>query len=109
MYNDIEKGWGYTAQLQETQQLAFTNTADSYATFGLDLNPVGSGVQQVMLRTSADVYVSFDTATSASQSFLVLSADTSPTVLDFHGGSVLTVHARGKSGSGTLYILGIRN
>ena len=65
-----------------------------------------------MLRTSADCYVDFDKATVASGSngsFKMLAADTSLTAFDFSGGSVLTVHAKGVSGSGVLYLVGIRN
>ena len=65
-----------------------------------------------MLRASADCYVDFDKATVASGSngsFKMLAADTSLTSFDFTGGSVMTVHAKGVSGSGILYIVGIRS
>lgn len=96
------------AQLQETQHLSFANTADSYATFGLDIQSAGSGVQSVMIRTTADCYVDFDKEATSDYSFLVKSTDT-PVTFEFPGGSIMKVHAKGVSGSGTLYILGIRN
>jgi len=97
------------AQLQETQHLSFTNTADSYATFGLDLQARGSGVQKVVLRTSADCYVDFDKGATSAYGFLLKASDGQPFEFNFQGGSIMTVHAIGVSGSGTLYILGIRN
>ena len=96
------------SQLQETQQLSFTNTADSYGTFGLDIQSTGSGVQKIMLSTSADCYIDFDRPTSSGYSFKMLTANTDPVTFDFTGGSIMTVHAKGVSGSGTLYIVGIR-
>jgi hypothetical protein len=102
------------AQLVETAQLSFTNSGDAYYTFGLDLgNPAtGNGVQHIMLRASADCYVDFDKAVVASGSngsFKMLAADTSLMAFDFTGGSIMKVHAQGVSGSGVLFILGIRS
>lgn len=97
------------SQLVETQQLSFTNTSDSYATFGTDIQSTGSAVQKVILKTSADVYVSFDTPASQGQPFKILASNTAESYFDFKNGNVLTVHAKGVSGSGTLYIAGIRN
>lgn len=96
------------SQLQETSQLSFTNTASSNQTFGLDLQSTGSGVQKVVLRTSADCYVDFDRPATSYSSFLLKSTD-DPFEFNFSGGSIMKVHAIGASGSGTLYILGIRN
>ena len=100
-------------QLQETQQLSFTNSADSYATFGLDLATpaTGNGVQKIYMRASADCYVDFDKAVVASGSngsFKMLAADAGVNEFEFTGGSVMTVHAKGVSGSGILYLLGVR-
>lgn len=95
--------------LVETQQLSFNNTTDSYATFGLDIQAKGSGVQRILVRSSADCYVDFDKAATTGASMLIKSSDGHLADFDFHGGSVLTVHAIGSSGSGTLYIVAIRN
>jgi hypothetical protein len=97
------------SELVETQQLSFTNTADSYATFGLELDPSGIGVQRVLLRASADVFIDFDTIVDTTQSFKLFAADNQHTEFDFTGGSVKKIHAKGASGSGTLYIVGIRH
>jgi hypothetical protein len=98
------------SQLQETMQLSFTNTGDNYQTFGLDIPPlgIGSGVQKIILRASADCYIDFDRPAATGSSMLIKAADGHLETLDFSGGSVMTVHARGTSGSGTLYIVGIR-
>ena len=96
------------AQLQETQHLSFTNSAENYATFGLDIQSTGSGVQFIMLRTTTDCYIDFDKEATSDYSFLLKSTD-EPIVFEFPNGSIMKVHARGVSGSGTLYILGIRN
>ena len=105
---DIREEVIIMAALQETQHLSFTNTADAYATFGLDIQATGSGVQSVMLRTSADCYIDFDKEATSDYSFLLKSTD-EPTIFDFPQGSIMKVHARGVSGSGTLYLLGIRD
>jgi hypothetical protein len=98
------------SELVETAQLAFTNTADSYATFGLELSSTGKGhgVQKVVLRSTADCYVNFDEVANSTEAFKLFAADNQSTEFDFSGGSVMKIHAIGASGSGTLYIVGIR-
>lgn len=94
------------ADLQETQQLAFS-ASESYATFGVGLDFDGVGVQSVTLRTTADCYITFDKGASSGNSFLIKSTD-EPITFDFRNGNIKTVHAIASSSSGTLYILGIR-
>jgi hypothetical protein len=82
-------------------QLGFDNT-----TTGGKVADLG-GVEQVQFRTSADCYIDFDQPCSASQSYQILAADTSPTVVQLTSGLINKVYALGKSGSGTLFILAI--
>jgi hypothetical protein len=82
-------------------QLAFDNTTTGGKVAQLN------GVKQIMLRTSADVYVDFDQPASTSQSFQVLAADTSPTTIVLEMGLIDKLYALGKSGAGTLYILAV--
>lgn len=89
------------AQPIACQQLAFTNTNDSYATL--------SGVQRVMVRTSADVYIDFDQPVATTTSFKLLASNTADTTIELTGGSIQKLHAQGVSGSGTLYIIAIIN
>ena len=96
-------------QLLETQHLTFTNTANSYYTFGVGLADPAVGVQKIVLRTSADCYVDFDTAATSASGFLLKATDGQPFEFNFSGGSIKTVHAIGVSDGGTLYIIGIRN
>lgn len=82
----------------QTQQLSFSQNVNSVAVLG--------GVTQLVLHTNADVYIGFDTAANAQQSFLLLAANTADTAIEL-GGSVQKIYAMGKAGSGILYIIGI--
>lgn len=86
-------------QKAETQIIAFTNTSDTAATFE-------SGCSRFYFSSTADVFVDFDQPTDAG-SFLIKANIAYPGV-DFLGGSVKKIHAKGTSGSGNLHILGVR-
>ena len=90
----------------ETQQLSFTNTSDSFATFGD--GKVG-GVNGIYLQATANCYVAFDTPATASQGFLLSSSLANPMYIDMRGSSMKQLHCIGSSGSGTLYIIGTRS
>ena len=87
----------------QTQQIAFdsTTTGGKYATLG--------GVQAITIRTTADVWVSFDTPVNTQQAFKLLAANTADTTVVLSGGSVQKLYAQGAAGSGTLYIIACVN
>ena len=85
---------------QETQTIAFVSTADKEAAFA-------GGCQGFYFSATADVLVDFDQPTD-SGSFLI-KANIAYPKFDFRKSNVLKVHAMGSSGSGTLYIIGVRN
>lgn len=84
-----------------TQQLNFNQNTDSYATLG--------GVQRITVRTSADVWLAFDTPVNTQQAFKLLAANTADTTIELTGGNIQKLHALGVSGTGTLYIISIVN
>lgn len=84
-----------------TQQLNFNGTTDSFATLG--------GVQRIILRTTADVWVMFDTPVNTQQAYKVLAANTADTEISLSGGNIQKLHALGAGGSGTLYIIAMVN
>jgi hypothetical protein len=81
----------------QCSQLSFTNTGDAEALVG--------GVQRLLLRTSADCFVDFDQPVAITQSALIKAADSVYLEIEANGASIQKVHARGQSGSGTLYIV----
>lgn len=83
----------------ETQALSVSSTM-SVATFE-------GGIQSVKFSTTTDVLVDFDQPSDAG-SFLV-KANVNDNQIDFHGANVKKIYAQTTGGTGTLYILGIRN
>lgn len=92
-----------TSNVIQCSQIAFDNTTTGgkFATL--------NGVQKITVRTSADVYIDFDQPASTSQSFKLLSANTSDTTIEVSGGAINKLYALGASGSGTLYIIAVTN
>lgn len=86
-------------QTAETQKLAMT-TDTAAATFE-------GGVQQVYLSADADCYVDFDQPSDTGS--LLIKANLAPVRIDFRGGSITKIHAQAATGTGNLYILGVRN
>ncbi len=87
-------------QSLETQTLTLTTTGGGTpATFE-------GGVQQVYLTATQDCYVSFDDP--ATNSDLLVKANFQPVRISFGGANVQRIFAVTASGSGTLYILGVR-
>lgn len=86
-------------------QLPFTNT--QAAVFNCNDHPAvggsGGAIQRVMLKTTAACYIAFDTA--ANTAGFLLEATNDPIVMELQA---TKISALGSSGSGTLYILGVR-
>jgi hypothetical protein len=90
------------AQLKQVQcvQVGFTTTSGSVpVTLG--------GVKQVILHTSADCYIDFDQPVASTQSYKLLAANTSDTVIVLMDGVIQKMYVQGVSGAGTLYIIAI--
>lgn len=82
-------------------QVSFTTTS-GVIPVGFD---GGDGVTGFVLHTSADCYVDFDRPVEATQSFKIVAANNSDTLVDHFGGTVKNLYVQGVSGSGTLYII----
>lgn len=89
----------------ETQQLAFNQTTDVWATFG---DGVTGAINGVYVSASANCYVAFDKPATAQQGFLLSSSITNPLYIDLRGNGIKQVHCIGSGASGTLYIIGTR-
>ena len=86
-------------QSLETQTISVSTTSGVIpATFE-------GGVQQVYLTTTADCNVSFDDPATTSD--LLIKANLQPVRISFGGANVQKIYAV-SSGTGTLYILGVR-
>jgi hypothetical protein len=85
----------------ETAQINANSTSDQYASFD-------SGVQQLYLTTSADVYIDFDTPAVTSRS-LLLKANLQPVLFDLHGSNIRKLFARTGSSTAIVYVLAVRN
>jgi uncharacterized protein (DUF488 family) len=81
---------------KETRVLAFTNTANVEENFG----PMCTGVY---LYASANVYVDFDQPCDAGSLYIAAGSSTGYIPIYFN-----KLHAKGVSGSGSLYILALR-
>ena len=83
----------------ETQTIA-TTTSDKEATFE-------GGCQGFYISSDADSYVDFDQPTDTG-SFLI-KANIAYPKFDFRGANVKKVHARAVTGTGNIYLIGVRN
>jgi hypothetical protein len=87
-------------QSLETQTIAISTTSG-----GISANFAG-GIQQAYFTCDNDCFVSFDQP--ATTSSLKLKANYPPTRVSFGGANVQNIYAITSSGTGTLYILGVR-
>lgn len=87
-------------QAVETQVLSVSSSNTSHLTFE-------DGVQQFYISCDVDCFVDFDQPADAGS--LLFQADQSPVRIDLRGGNTKKVYAITGGGTGSLYVMGVRN